>query len=92
MANKVEVFLKIKELHHRMGTAKPEILVSALQREMGMLPDEAVRHLGSLESMGLIKLKGTARGAIELTKSGITTTMKFTNPKPPEAAPEPEKV
>ncbi len=92
MANKVEVFIKIKEIHHRMAVASPQILVSTLQREIGADAEETARHLSSLEGMGLIKMKGTAKGAVELTKSGLTTTMKFTNPKPPESAPEPEKV
>ena len=82
MANKVEVFNKIKEIHHRMGTAAPQILVSLLVRELAISPDEATRHLEGLHAMDLLKFKGTAKGAVELTRSGLTTTMKMAVPKP----------
>ncbi len=92
VANKVEVFNKIKEIHHRIGTASPQILVSLLMREMGIDADETARHLGGLQTMDLIKLKGPAKAAIELTKSGLTTTMKMANPKPQDDVKEPERV
>ena len=82
VANKVEVFNKIKEIHHRIGTAVPQILVSLLVRELNITPDEATRHLEGLHAMDLLKFKGTAKGAVELTRSGLTTTMKMANPKP----------
>ena len=82
VANKVEVFNKIKEIHHRIGTAAPQILVSLIMRELVIDAEEAVRHLDGLQVMGLLKYKGTSKGAIELTRSGLTTTMKLTPPKP----------
>ena len=82
VANKVEVFNKIKEIHHRIGTAVPQILVSLLVRELGISPEEASRHLDGLHAMDLLKFKGTAKGAVELTRSGLTTTMKMATPKP----------
>lgn len=88
MANKVEVFTKLKEIHHRIGTAAPQILVSLVMRELSISSEEATRHLDGLQAMDLLKFKGTAKGAIELTRSGLTTTMKLTSPKPePQAAP-----
>ena len=82
VANKVEVFNKIKEIHHRIGTAVPQILVSLLVRELGISLEEVTRHLEGLAAMDLLKFKGTAKGAIELTRSGLTTTMKVATPKP----------
>lgn len=82
MANKVDVFNKIKEIHHRMGTAVPQILISLLVRELGISIEEATRHLDGLQAMDLLKYKGPSKGAVELTKSGITTTMKMAVPKP----------
>lgn len=80
VANKVEVFNKIKEIHHRIGTASPQILVSLLARELAMDADETTRHLDGLLRMDLIKLKGTGKGAIELTRSGLTTTLRVSAP------------
>src|SRR6187549_1225900 len=80
VANKVEVFNKIKEIHHRIGTAVPQILVSLLVRELAISQDEVARHLDGLVAMDLLKFKGTAKGAVELTRSGLTTTMKLASP------------
>jgi len=82
VANKVEVFNKIKEVHHRIGTAVPQILVSLVVRELGISLEEATRHLEGLVAMDLLKFKGTAKGAVELTRSGLTTTMRMAIPKP----------
>lgn len=71
-----------------MGTAAPQILVSLVMRELTITAEEATRHLESLHAMDLLKFKGTAKGAVELTRSGLTTTMKTTSPKP---EPDPEK-
>jgi hypothetical protein len=88
VANKVEVFTKLKEIHHRIGTATPQILVSLVMRELSISAEEATRHLDGLQSMDLLKFKGPSKGAIELTRSGLTTTMKLTSPKPePQATP-----
>ena len=65
-----------------MGTAAPQILVSLLIRELAISPDEATRHLDGLHAMDLLKFKGPAKGAIELTRSGLTTNMKMAAPKP----------
>ncbi len=93
MANKVEVFTKIKEVHGRFHTANPQVLVSVIMRELGIDADEANRHLIGLQAMNLIKFKGTAKAAVELTRSGLTTTMKLANPKPPtDQTKEPERV
>ncbi len=80
MANKVEVFNKIKEIHHRIGTAAPQILVSLVSRELAIDPAETGRHLEGLERMDLIKLKGTGKGAVELTRSGLTTNLRVAAP------------
>lgn len=77
MANKVEVFNKIKEIHHRIGTAVPQILVSLVSRELAIEPEETSRHLEGLQRMDLIKLKGTGKGAVELTRSGLTTNLRI---------------
>jgi hypothetical protein len=82
VANKVEVFNKIKEIHHRIGTAVPQILVSLIVRELGISSEEAVRHLDGLQAMDLLKFKGPAKGAVELTRSGLTTTMRMAAPNP----------
>ncbi len=93
VANKVEVFTKLKELHHRMTVANPQILVSVIMRELSIDADEAARHLGGLQAMDLLKFKGPAKAAIELTKSGLTTTMKMANPKPQQdEIKQPERV
>jgi hypothetical protein len=93
VANKVDVFTKIKEVHSRLGRANPQILVSVIMRELGINADEANRHLTGLQSMDLVKFKGTAKAAVELTRSGLTTTMKMANPSPPaESSREPERV
>lgn len=80
MANKVEVFNKVKEIHHRMGTAAPQILVSLLSRELSIETDEASRHLEGLNRMELVRFKGTGKGAVELTKSGLTTNLRVSAP------------
>jgi len=80
VANKVEVFNKIKEIHHRIGTAAPQILVSLLSRELAIEPEEASRHLEGLQRMDLVRLKGTGKGAVELTKSGLTTILRVSVP------------
>jgi hypothetical protein len=92
VANKVEVFTKIKEIHHRLAVANPQVLVSVIMRELGITADEASRHLTGLQAMDLIKFKGKAFNAVELTRSGATTTMKMANPRPAEAVKEPERV
>jgi hypothetical protein len=92
VANKVEVFTKIKEVHSRLGTANPQVLISVIMRELAIDVDEATRHLTGLQAMDLIKFKGTAKAAVELTRSGLTTTMKMANPKPEPDAKEPERV
>lgn len=92
MANKVEVFTKIKEVHHRLGTANPQVLVSVIMRELSIDAEEAARHLNGLSAMDLIKFKGTAKQAVELTRSGLTTTMKMANPKAAEEVKQPERV
>lgn len=89
MANKVEVFNKIKEIHHRIGTAAPQVLLSLLMRELNVDMDEVSRHLDGLFAMDLIKFKGTGKGAVELTRSGLSTNMKMVTPKvEPEVIPE----
>lgn len=92
MANKVDVFTKIKEVHSRIGTANPQILLSVIMRELHIDAEEVNRHLSVLQSMDLVKFKGTAKAAVELTRSGLTTTMKMANPKPEEQPREPERV
>jgi hypothetical protein len=87
VANKAEVFNKIKEIHHRMGTATPQILVSLLSRELAMDLTEANRHLEVLQRMDLIKLKGTGKGAIELTRSGLSTTLRMAAPSEESGTP-----
>ena len=79
--NKVDVFNKLKEIHHRIGTAVPQILVSQLARELALSQEELSRHLEGLAAMDLIKFKGTTRGAVELTRSGMTSTLKVAAPK-----------
>ncbi len=89
MANKVEVFNKVKEIHHRIGTAAPQVLLSLIMRELNIPMDEVSRHLDGLQAMDLVKYKGTSKGAVELTRSGITTNMKMLTPKvEPEVTPE----
>lgn len=89
MANKVDVFNKIKEIHHRIGTANPQILLSLLTRELSIDIQELGRHLDGLQLMDLVKYKGTSKGAVELTRSGLTTNMKMQAPKiVPQDAPE----
>jgi Mn-dependent DtxR family transcriptional regulator len=92
VANKVEVFSKIKEIHHRLQVANPQVLVSVIMRELSITPEEASRHLTGLQAMDLIKFKGKAAAAVELTRSGATTTMKMANPRPEEPAKQPERV
>jgi hypothetical protein len=92
VANKVEVFAKIKEMHSRIGTANPQILVSAIMRELGINAEETSHHLAGLQAMDLVKFKGPAKAAVELTRSGVTTTMRMANPKPVEAPRAPERV
>lgn len=75
-----------------MGTANPQILVSVLMRELAISDEEASRHLSGLQAMDLIKFKGKAAAAVELTRSGATTTMKLANPRPEEPARVPERV
>lgn len=92
MANKVEVFTKIKEMHSRIGTANPQILVSALMRELGINAEETSRLLAGLQAMDLVKFKGAAKAAVELTRSGLTTTMRMANPRPEEQPRQPERI
>ncbi len=80
MANKADVFNKIKEIHNRIGTATPQILVSLLSRELAIDTEETARHLDVLQRMDLIKLKGTGKGALELTRSGLTTNLRVSAP------------
>ena len=92
MANKVEVFNKIKEIHHRIGTAVPQILVSLIVRELGINAEEATRHLDGLQSMDLVKYKGATKGAVELTRAGLTTNMKMAVPKAEPQGEAPNRV
>ena len=92
MANKADVFNKIKEIHNRIGTATPQILVSLLSRELAIDLEETGRHLDVLQRMDLIKLKGTAKGALELTRSGLTTTLRVASPIPAPAPEGPQSV
>ncbi|MBS1615081.1 MAG: hypothetical protein JST06_03085 [Bacteroidetes bacterium] len=93
MANKVEVFSKIKEVHGRSSAANPQILVSVIMRELHIDAEEADRHLSTLQTLGLTKFKGATRAAVELTRSGLTTTMRLANPLPEEAElKKPERV
>jgi len=93
VANKVEVFNKIKEIHHRIGTAVPQILVSLIVRELAISAEEATKHLDGLHAMDLVKYKGSTKGAVELTRSGLTTTMKVSVPKSePAELPAPNRV
>jgi len=92
VANKVEVFSKIKEVHGRLGTANPQVLVSVIMRELHIDAEEADRHLNVLQSLGLTKFKGTSKAAVELTRSGLTTTMRLANPKPEEEPKQPDRV
>lgn len=80
MANKVEVFNKIKEIHHRLGTAAPQVLVSLLGRELSIDIPETTRHLEGLARMDLIRFKGTGKGAVELTRSGLSTNLRVSAP------------
>lgn len=82
VANKVDVFNKLKEIHHRIGTSVPQILVSQVARELALSQEELGRHLDGLAAMDLLKFKGTTRGAVELTRSGATSTLKVAAPKP----------
>jgi hypothetical protein len=84
VANKVEVFSKIKEVHGRSGTANPQILVSVIMRELHIDAEEADRHLSVLQSLGLTKYKGASKAAVELTRAGQTTTLRLANPTPDE--------
>ena len=89
MANKVEVFNKIKEVHQRMNTASPQVLLSVLTRELNVSATEIDRHLEGLAQMDLVKFKGTAKRAVELTRNGLTTNMKMARPQVvPEIVPE----
>lgn len=81
MANKVEVFNKLKDIHHRSNVAAPQILLSLLKRELEIDRDELKRHLEALHTMGLIKFKGSSKGAVELTTAGLSTNMKMAVPK-----------
>lgn len=92
MANKVDVFTKIKEVHSRIGTANPQVLVSVLMRELSIDEEEVHRHLAGLQAMDLVKFKGSSKAAVELTRSGLTTTMKFATPRPEAPEKEPERV
>lgn len=65
-----------------MGVASPQILVSLLMRELAIGAEETGRHLDSLHAMDMLKFKGSSKGAVELTRTGITTTMKMAPPKP----------
>lgn len=91
MANKVEVFSKIKEVHGRSGTANPQVLVSVLMRELHIDAEEVDRHLNVLQSLGLTKYKGNSKAAVELTRTGLTTTLRLANPSPQEP-PKPDRV
>ena len=91
VANKVEVFNRIKDIHHRAGVAAPQVLLSVLLREHNIDMEELTRHLEGLHAMGLIKFKGTGKGAVELTNSGLTTNMKMLKPKE-EPEPTPERI
>ena len=76
-----------------MRAANPQILVSVIMRELAIDADEAVHHLDRLEAMDLVKYKGTVKGAVELTRSGLTTTMKMANAQPPvDQVKAPERV
>ena len=86
MANRATVFGKIKDLHYKMGNASPQILVSVLMRELAIDLEEAQKHLDGLQTLQLIKYKGTAKMAVELTKSGLTTNMKITPVAPVEGS------
>lgn len=80
VANKVEVFSKIKEVYGRSSSANPQILVSVLMRELHINAEEVDRHLNVLQALGLTKYKGGSKAAVELTRSGQTTTLRLANP------------
>lgn len=79
--NKVDVFNKLKEIHHRIGTSVPQILLSQVARELSLSQDELKRHLDGLVAMDLVKFKGSTKGAVELTRSGATSNLKMAAPK-----------
>jgi DNA-binding MarR family transcriptional regulator len=57
VANKVDVFNKLKEIHHRIGTSVPQILVSQVARELALSQEELSRHLEGLAAMDLVKVQ-----------------------------------
>ena len=71
MANIKTVLRKLIEMHGKIGGGKPVLLLSTVQHQLQLTPEDTRRHILALNEKKLVSFTDSAGMAVQLTKEGL---------------------
>ena len=71
MANVKTVLRKLIEMHGKIGGGKPVLLLSTVQHQLQLTPEDTRRHIVMLNSRKLVNFTDSTGLAVQLTKEGL---------------------